>query len=49
MIYSYFGLTEQEIALIEGTNDIFASSSTSTTRNTPKTVTLDPLEKLIKS
>ena len=45
MIYSYFGLTEQEITLVEDTNDVFEPSSTPTTWNTSKTVTLDPLEK----
>ena len=45
MIYRYFGLTEQEITLVEDTNDVFEPSSTPTTWNTPKTVTLDPLEK----
>ena len=45
LIYSYFGLTEQEITLVEDTNDVFEPSSTPTTWNTPKTVTLDPLEK----
>ena len=45
LIYSYFGLTEQEITLVEDTNEVFEPSSTPTTWNTPKTVTLDPLEK----
>lgn len=45
MIYRYFGLTEQEITLVEDTNDVFEPSSTPTTWNSPKTVTLDPLEK----
>jgi hypothetical protein len=45
LIYSYFTLTEQEITLVEDTNDVFEPSSTPTTWNTAKTVTLDPLEK----
>ncbi|MBW2583547.1 MAG: hypothetical protein JRE36_08220, partial [Deltaproteobacteria bacterium] len=45
LIYCYFGLTEQEITLVEDTNEVFEPSSTPTTWNTPKTVTLDPLEK----
>jgi len=45
LIYSYFGLTEQEISLVEDTIHVFEPSSTPTTWNTPKTVTLDPLEK----
>jgi len=45
MIYSYFGLTEQEIILVQDTNDVFEPSSTPTTWNSPKTVTLDALEK----
>ncbi len=45
LIYSYFELTEQEIALVEDTIHVFEPSSTPTTWNTPKTVTLDPLEK----
>jgi len=45
MIYSYFGLTEQEITLVEDTNEVFEPSATPTTWNSPKTVTLDPLEK----
>ena len=44
-IYQYFGLTDQEIAIVEDTNDIFISSSTPTTRYSSKAVTLDPLEK----
>jgi len=39
MIYSYFGPTEQEITLVEDTNDVFEPSSTPTTWNTRKTVT----------
>jgi hypothetical protein len=45
LVYCYFGLTEQEIILVEDTNEVFEPSSTPTTWNTPKTVTLDPLEK----
>ena len=48
VIYSYFGLTEPEITLVENTNDILEPGSTPTTWNTRKTVTFDPLEKLIK-
>ena len=48
MVYRYFGLTEPEITLVENTNDILEPGSTPTTWNTRKTVTLDPLEKLIK-
>ena len=44
LIYRYFGLTEQEIALVEDTTDIFIASATPTTWRTPKSVTLDPLE-----
>jgi len=45
LIYQYFGLTAQEIALIEDTTNIFITSSTPTTWRTPKSVTLDPVEK----
>jgi hypothetical protein len=45
LIYSYFGLTDQEIMLVEDTIDVFEPSSTPTTWNTSKTVTLDPIEK----
>jgi len=45
LIYQYFGLTDQEIALVEDTNSVFEPSSTPNTWNTPKTVTLDPVEK----
>jgi len=45
LIYRYFCLTEQETTLVEDTNDVFEPSATPTTWNTPKTVTLDPLEK----
>ncbi|MDA3894790.1 MAG: N-6 DNA methylase [Desulfobacteraceae bacterium] len=43
MIYSYFGLTDQEIMLVEDTIYVFEPSATPTTWNTPKTVTLSPL------
>jgi len=45
MIYNYFGLTEQEIMLVEDTIQIFEPSSTPTTWNSSKTVTLDPVDK----
>ena len=45
LIYSYFGLTEQEIILVEDTLHVFEPSSTPTTRQTTKTVTLDPLDR----
>ena len=45
MIYSYFGLTDQEIMLVEDTIDVFEPSSTPTTWNSSKAVTLDPIEK----
>lgn len=45
LIYSYFGLTDQEIMLVEDTIDVFEPSSTPTTWNSSKTVTLDPIEK----
>lgn len=44
LIYRYFGLTEQEISLIEDTTRVFEPSSTPTTWRSPQTVTLDPLE-----
>nr|WP_319577869.1 DNA methyltransferase [uncultured Desulfobacter sp.] len=43
LIYQYFGLTEQEIILVEDTFRIFEPSSTPTTRYSSKTTTLDPL------
>jgi hypothetical protein len=43
MIYNYFGLTNQEIMLVEDTIEVFEPSATPTTWNTPKTVTLNPL------
>ena len=45
LIYRYFGLTEQEIILIEDTIRIFEPSSTPTTWQSEQTVTLDPIEK----
>jgi hypothetical protein len=45
LIYSYFGLTDQEVTLVEDTNQIFEPSSTPTTWQTEQTVTLNPLEK----
>jgi hypothetical protein len=45
MIYEYFGLTDQEIALIEDTTDVFIPSSTPTNRHSCKLKTLDPVEK----
>lgn len=44
LIYRYFSLTEQEIALIEDTIRIFEPSSTPTTWQSERTVTLDPVE-----
>ncbi|MFA6412085.1 MAG: N-6 DNA methylase [Syntrophales bacterium] len=44
LIYRYFGLTDQEMAIIEDTISIFEPSSTPTTWHSPKTVTLDQLE-----
>ena len=49
MIYSYFGPTEQEITLVEDTNDVFEPSSTPTTWNTRKTVTFKKIDKIVKS
>lgn len=43
LIYRYFGLTDQEITLIEDTIRVFEPSSTPTTRWSPKTVTLNPV------
>ena len=45
LIYRYFGLTEQEIVLIEDTIRVFERSSTPTTWRSAQTVTLDPIEK----
>lgn len=43
LIYEYFGLTDQEIALVEDTVNIFEPSSTPTTWKASKVVTLDPV------
>jgi hypothetical protein len=45
LIYEYFGLTDQEIALVEDTVNIFIPSSTPTNRHSSKLKTLDPVEK----
>ncbi|MDY6837477.1 MAG: N-6 DNA methylase [Thermodesulfobacteriota bacterium] len=45
LIYQYFGLTDQEIALVEDTIDIFIPSATPTTWRSSRLITLDPLEK----
>ncbi len=45
LIFRYFGLTEQEVTLIEDTIRVFEPSSTPTTRRSDRTVTLDPVEK----
>ena len=45
LIYDYFGLTDQEIILIEDTVRVFEPSSTPTTWHSGQTVTLDPVEK----
>lgn len=44
LIYRYFGLTDQEITIIEDTVHVFIPSSTPGTRHTPQTVTLDPVD-----
>ena len=44
LIYRYFGLTEQEIILVEDTISVFEPSSTPSTWRSAKTVTLDPVE-----
>ena len=44
LIYRYFGLTEQEITLIEDTIRVCVRSSTPTTWRSAKTVSLDPVE-----
>jgi len=41
LIYRYFGLTDQEVMLIEDTIHVFEPSSTPTTWLSPQTVTLD--------
>ena len=45
LIYQYFGLTDQEIMLVEDTFWIFEPSSTPSTRHSLKTTTLDSLTK----
>ncbi len=45
LIYQYFGLTDQEIALVEDTTDIFIPSATPTSWRSPRSITIDPLEK----
>ncbi len=45
LIYQYFGLTEQDISLIEDTIHVFEPSSTPTTWRSPKILTLDQTEK----
>jgi hypothetical protein len=49
LIYSYFGLTDQEIALVEDTTDIFIPSATPGTWRSSQSITLDPLEKSHKT
>lgn len=44
LIYRYFGLTEQEIILIEDTIHVFAPSSTPPTWRSPQAVTLELIE-----
>ena len=44
LIYRYFDLTKQEIALVEDTVRVYIPSSTPTSRWSTQTVTLDPLE-----
>lgn len=44
LIYRYFGLTDQEIAIIEDTVNVFIPSSTPGTRHSPKILTLDPVD-----
>ena len=45
LIYQYFGLTDQEIAIVEDTADVFIPSATPTSRHSSQIITLDPLEK----
>ena len=45
LINRYFGLTDQEVTLVEDTIRVFAPSSTPTTRRSEKTVSLTPVEK----
>ncbi|MBU4319300.1 MAG: N-6 DNA methylase [Proteobacteria bacterium] len=48
LIYRYFGLTDQEIALVEDTTGIFIPSATPGTWRSSQSVTLDPMEKARK-
>jgi len=45
LIYQYVGLTDQEIALVEDTTDIFIPSATPNSWRSFQSITLDPLEK----
>lgn len=45
LIYQYFGLTDQEVALVEDTNDVFIPSATPSTWHSAKSFTLDPVGK----
>ena len=47
LIYRYFGLTEQEITLVEDTIRVCVRSSTPATWRSARTVTLDPVEDTI--
>lgn len=44
LIYAYFGLTEQEVILVEDTIHVFEPSSTPTAWHSEQTVTLNPVE-----
>ncbi|MFH0725601.1 MAG: N-6 DNA methylase [Pseudomonadota bacterium] len=44
LFYRYFGLTGQDVKLVEDTIRVFEPSSTPTTWQSEKTVTLDPVE-----
>ncbi len=45
LIYRYFGLTQQEIMLIEDTINVFEPSSTPTTWSATNALTLDPIDR----
>lgn len=45
LIYQYFGLTDQEINIVEDTVNVFIPSSTPGTRYSSQTVTIDPVER----
>lgn len=45
LIYKYFGLTKQEIILVEDTMDVFEPSSTPSNWRSRDSVTLDPMER----